>query len=103
MLSSHEKSLFYAGLKLLTLCFGADDRAFLVMGSGSKLSPLSSEELPDLSTDSLDKVQEELGALKNPSIVRCFDDIFPHYTRSNHLRNPKCGLEAGGRLRMGKV
>lgn len=78
-LSSHVKSFFHAGLNPLTLYLTFDRRAFLVtgsvMGSDSESSPLSADELHDLSADStLDSALEEPGAvlveLKKPSIVR---------------------------------
>ena len=82
-LCSHVKSFFHVGLSPLTLCFlTADCRAFLVTGLDSESSPLSSDELHDVSDDStLDGALKELGALllelKKPSIVRCcIDDIF---------------------------
>jgi hypothetical protein len=66
-LSSHVKS-FHAGLNPLTLCLTFDRRAFLVTGSvtgsDSESSPLSADELHDLSADStLDGALEEPGAL----------------------------------------
>jgi hypothetical protein len=74
-LSSHVKSFFHAGLNPPTLCLTFDLRTFLVTGSDSESSPLSADELHDLSADStLDSALEEPGAvlveLKKPSIVR---------------------------------
>ena len=72
-LSSHVKSFFHAGLNPPTLCLTFDLRTFLVTGSES--SPLSTDELHDLSADStLDGALEEPGALlvelKKLSITR---------------------------------